>query len=58
MMPYRLIPLASALEEFHFFVISRPSAPFRPAPNPPKIGNFRWYLIDLISRAPKVPKAA
>ena len=56
MMPYRLIPLKSALEEFHFFVQLDPSAPFGPAINPPKIENFRWYLIDLISRVPKVSK--
>ena len=56
MMPYRLIPLTSALEEFHFFVTVGPSAPFGTALNPPKIENFRWYLIDLVSRAPKVPK--
>ena len=53
MMPYRLIPLISALKDFHFFVTS---APFGLALNPPKIGNFRWYLINLISRVPKVPK--
>ena len=56
MMPYRLIPLTSALEEFHFFVTVGPSAPFGPAINLTKIQNFRWYLIDLISRVPKVPQ--
>ena len=56
MMPYRLIPLISALEEFHFFVIVAPSAPFGPALNTPKTENFKWYLIDFISRVPKVSK--
>ena len=56
MMPYRLVPLISALEEFHFFVTVGPSAPFRPTLNPPKIKNFRWYLIDLMSTVPKVSK--
>ena len=56
MISYRLIPLTSAMEEFHFFVTVGPSAAFGPAINPTKIENFRWYLIDLISRAPKVPK--
>ena len=52
MMPYQLIPLISALKEFYFFMAIGSSAPF----DPPKIENFRWYLIDLISRVPKVPK--
>ena len=56
MMLYQLIPLISALEEFYFFVTVGSSAPFGPALDPPKIENFRWYLIDLISRVPKVPK--
>ena len=56
MMPYRFIPLISALEEFHFFVTVGPSASFGPALNPNKIENFKWYLIDLIFRAPRVPK--
>ena len=56
MMLYRLIPLISALEELHFFVTVGPSAPFGPALNPPRIENFWWYLIDLISRVPKVLK--
>ena len=56
MMSYRLIPFISALEEFCFFVTVGPSAPFSPALNPPKIDNFRWYLINLISRVPKLPK--
>ena len=56
MMPYRLIPMIFAFKEFHFFVAARPSAPFGPALNAPKIENFRWYLIDLIFRALKVPK--
>ena len=56
MIPYRLIPLIYALKEFHSFVTVGPSAPFGPALNPPKIGNFRWYLINLISTVPKVPK--
>ena len=56
MMPYRLIPSISALEEFLFFVTVGPSASFGPALNPPKIDNFRWYLINLISRVPKVSK--
>ena len=56
MMPYRLIPLISALEEFHFFVTVGPSTSFSPTLNPPKINNFRWYPINLISRAPKVSK--
>ena len=56
MMPYRLILLIEALKEFHFFVTIGPSALFGPALNPSKIGNFRWYLINLISRVPKVPK--
>ena len=56
MKPYGLIPLISALKEFHFFVTVGPSAPFGPALNPPKIENFRWYLNDLISRVSKVPK--
>ena len=56
MIPYRLIPLISALEEFQFFVTIGPSAPFGPALNPSKIKNFRWYLIGLISTVPKVSK--
>ena len=56
MMPYRLIPLISALKKFHFFVTVGPSASFGLALNPPKIENFRWYLINLIFRFPKVPK--
>ena len=56
MMTYRLIPSTSTLEEFHFFVTVGPSAPFGQAINPTKIQNFRWYLIDLISRVPKVPQ--
>ena len=52
----RLIPLISALEEFYFFVTVESSAPFGPALVPPKIENFRCYLIDFISRAPRVPK--
>ena len=56
MMPYRLIPLISALEEFHFFVTVGPSALFGSALNPPKTENFRSYMIDLISRVPKVSK--
>ena len=56
MMPYRLIPLISALEEFHFFVTVGRSAPFDPALNTPKIENFKWYLIDFISRVPKASK--
>ena len=56
MMPYRLIPLISTLEEFHFFVTVGPSAPFGPVVNTPKIENFKWYLIDFISRFPKVSK--
>ena len=56
MMPYRWIPFISALEQFHFFVTVGPSAPFSPALNPPKIDNFRWHLINLISRVPKVFK--
>ena len=56
MMPYQMIPLISALEEFHFFVAVGPSAHFGPALNPPKIENFRWYLIDLIFTVPEVSK--
>ena len=56
MTPYRLIPLISALEEFHFFVTVGPSAPFDLELNTPKIENFKWYLIDFISRVPKVSK--
>ena len=56
MMPYRLIPLISALEEFHFFVTVGRSAPFDPALNTPKIENFKWYLIDFISRVTKASK--
>ena len=56
MMLYPLIPLISALEEFHFFVTVGTIVPFGPALNPPKIDNFRWYLIDLISRVPEVPR--
>ena len=54
LMPYRLI--LSALEEFRFFVTVGPSAPFGPTLNSPKIDNFRSYLINLISRVPKVSK--
>ena len=53
MIPYRLIPLISVLKEFHFFMTVGPSDLFGPAPNPPKIGNFRWYLNI---GSPKVPK--
>ena len=53
MMPYRLIPLISVLEEFRFFVTVGPSAPFGPTLNPSKVDNFRWYLINLVSRVPK-----
>ena len=56
MMPYRLMPLISALEEIRFFVNVGPSAPFGSALNPPKMENFRWNLISLISRVPKVCK--
>ena len=56
MMPYRLIPLISALEEFHFFMNFGPSAPFGPALNTLKIENFKCYLIGFISRVPKVSK--
>ena len=56
MMPYRLIPFISALEEFRFFVTVGPSVPFGPALNPPKIDSFRWCLINMISRVPKVFK--
>ena len=57
MMPYRLIPLISALEEFHFFFLTaEPSSPFGPALNPHKIKNFGWYLIDLVSAVPKDSK--
>ena len=55
-MPYRLIPLISALEEFPSFVNVGPSALFGPALNSPKIDSFRWYLINLLSRVPKVSK--
>ena len=48
--------MISALEEFRFFVIVGYCAPFGPALNPPKIDNFRCYLINLISRVPKVSK--
>ena len=51
-----MIPLISALEEYDCFVAVEPSASFGPALIPPKIENFRCYLIDLISRVPKVPK--
>ena len=57
MIPYRLIPLISALKEFRFFVTVGPSAHFGPALNLSKIDNIRWYLINLISRVPKVSKA-
>ena len=56
MTPYQLIPLISALEEFHFFVTVGPSAPFGPALNTLKIENFKWYLNDFIFRVPKVFK--
>ena len=56
MMPYQLIPFISALEEFRFFVTVGPSLPFDPALIPHKIDNFRWYLINLLSRVPKVSK--
>ena len=56
MMPYRLIPLIFALKKFHFFGTVEPSAPIGPMLNPPKIENFRWYLINLISKVPKFPK--
>ena len=56
MMPYGLISLIYTLEEFSFFVAVWLSAPFGPALNPPKINNFRWHLINLISRVPKVSK--
>ena len=56
MMPYRLIPLISALEELHFFVTAGPSAPFDSALNQPKIKDFRRYLSDLISTVTKVSK--
>ena len=54
MMPYQLIPLISALK--NVFMTVGPSAFFGPELNPPKIGNFRWYLINLIFRVPKVSK--
>ena len=56
MMPYRLIPLISTLEEFHFLVTVGPSVPFGPVLNTLKIENFKWYLIDFISRVSKVSK--
>ena len=56
MMPYLLIPLISALKEFHLSGTVGPSVSFVPALNPPKIWNFRWYLINLISRVTKVSK--
>ena len=56
MMPYRLIPLISALEKFRFFVTIGPNPPFGPALNPPKIDNLSLYPINLISRTPKVCK--
>ena len=56
MMPYRLIPLISALEEFHFLVTVGPSVPFGPALNTLKTENFKRYLTDFISRVPKVSK--
>ena len=56
MIPYRLMPLISALEEIRFFVNVGPSAPFGSTLNPPKMENFRWNLISLISRVPKICK--
>ena len=56
MMRYQLIPLISALEEFHFFVTVGPSAHSGPALNPPKTENFGGYLIDLIFKVPEVSK--
>ena len=51
-----LILFISALEELRLFVTVGPSTPFGRTLNPPKINNFRWYLINLISRVPKVSK--
>ena len=56
MMPYRLISLISAFEEFHFFVTVGPGALFGLALNKLKIENFKWHLIDFISKVPKVSK--
>ena len=44
------------IERISFFVTVGLSTPFGPALNPPKTENFRWYLIDLISRVSKFPK--
>ena len=54
MMPYQLIPLISALEEFYFFVTVGSSTPFGPALDPPKIENsggtwLIWFLGSLKS---------
>ena len=53
---YDAIPLIFSMKAFRFCVPIRASDPFVPALTPPKIENFRWYLTDLISRVPKVPK--
>ena len=50
MMPYRLIPLISALKEFKFFVAVGPSVPFGPVQIHPKLRI--WFLGPLKSPKP------